>query len=132
MALDQANDTSLEDFVAARYQKTKYILSVCSGAVTLAKAGVLKNKKATTTKALWWWVTTFGKGVKWVPSARWVVDGKVWTSSGVSSGEYNFCPKLPQKEEGRFVMLIYFRRHGYDYRLLTAFIRGGEDQSGGK
>jgi putative intracellular protease/amidase len=64
MALDQNNDTSLEDFVRARFKKTKFVLSVCSGAVTLAKAGVLKGKRATTTKALWWWVTGFGKGVK--------------------------------------------------------------------
>ena len=64
MALDQNNDTSLEDFVRARFKKTKYVMSVCSGAVTLAKAGVLKGKRATTTESLWWWVTPFGKGVK--------------------------------------------------------------------
>ena len=28
----------------------------------------------------------FGPKVTWVPSARWVIDGKFWTSSGVSAG----------------------------------------------
>lgn len=73
----------------ARFKKTKYVISVCNGAATLAKAGVLKGKRATTTKSLWAWGTQFGEGkVLWVPSARWVVDGKIWSSSGVTSGEF--------------------------------------------
>ena len=28
------------------------------------------------------------KSIKWVPKARWVVDGKTWTSSGVTAGVY--------------------------------------------
>jgi hypothetical protein len=26
------------------------------------------------------------KDIEWVPRARWVVDGKVWSSSGVTAG----------------------------------------------
>lgn len=27
-----------------------------------------------------------GPNVKWVKEARWVVDGNIWTSSGISAG----------------------------------------------
>jgi hypothetical protein len=43
--------------------------------------------------------------LKWVPTARWVVDGKIWTSSGVTSGEftqnsdYNSNSKNPHRGE---------------------------------
>lgn len=88
VVLEQHNDTSVEDFVKLRYDQVDYMMSVCTGAVSLAKSGVLDGKRATTNKFAWASATTYGKGVKWVPTARWVVDGKVWTSSGVSAGEY--------------------------------------------
>jgi len=85
--LNDTNDTAMEDFVAARYPELQYLLSVCTGAATLAKSGVLAGKRATTNKAAWAWATSFGGGkVQWVPSARWTEDGNIWTSSGVSAG----------------------------------------------
>lgn len=88
MALEQANDTSVEDFVALRFNHLDYLLSVCTGAVSLAKSGVLKGRKATTNKNAWAWVTSSGEDIDWVPTARWVEDGKVWTSSGVAAGTF--------------------------------------------
>ncbi|EPS45485.1 hypothetical protein H072_512 [Dactylellina haptotyla CBS 200.50] len=80
--------TDVEDFIRARYPALNYLLSVCSGAVNLARAGVLNGKRATTNKALWQWATdpSRGKNITWVPAARWVTDGNIWTSSGVSAG----------------------------------------------
>lgn len=88
MHLVEFKKTWMEDFVAQRYPSLEYLLSVCTGSVTLALSGVLKGKKATTNKASWAWVTQFGKDVKWEPNARWTVDGNIWTSSGVAAGEY--------------------------------------------
>jgi len=88
MYLEQNGNTDIEDFVRKNYKKVDYLLSVCSGALTLAKAGALNGKRATTNKSLWTWASGAGKNVKWVPQARWVVDGNVWTSSGVSAGEF--------------------------------------------
>lgn len=85
-ALNENNDTVIEDFVAARYPQLQYLLSVCTGAASLAKSGVLNGRRATTNKAAWAWATQFGDGVEWVPSARWTVDGNIWTSSGVAAG----------------------------------------------
>jgi putative intracellular protease/amidase len=85
--LDETNNTVIEDFIAARYDSLDYLLSVCIGAVNLAKAGVLEGKRATTSKASWAGPTGFGKNIEWVPNARWVEDGKIWTSSGVAAGK---------------------------------------------
>lgn len=78
----------MEAFVASRFDAAQYVLSVCVGATTLARAGVLNGRRATTNKSAWAWATSErqGKNITWVPNARWVVDGKVWTSSGVAAG----------------------------------------------
>jgi len=96
--LNDTGDTSMEDFIASRYPSLKYLLSVCTGAATLAKSGVLNGRRATTNKAAWEWATSFGGGkVKWTATARWVVDGNLWTSSGISAGidmTYAFVKEL--------------------------------------
>lgn len=86
LTLIEQNDRAIEDFVASRFDATEYVLSVCTGAGFLARAGVLEGRRATATKGMWEHVTRWGDNVTWVPSARWVQDGKVWTSSGVSAG----------------------------------------------
>ncbi|KAJ6597561.1 class I glutamine amidotransferase-like protein [Mycena vulgaris] len=74
-------------FIAKQAPKAKYVMSVCAGSFQLALAGVLSGKRATTNK-LWYRtvVAASPKDIEWVPLARWVVDGKVWTSSGVTAG----------------------------------------------
>ncbi|KAJ6505402.1 class I glutamine amidotransferase-like protein [Mycena sanguinolenta] len=74
-------------FIVSQAPKAKYIMSVCGGAMHLALAGVLSGKKATTNKAFYRaTVAATPKDIQWVPKARWVVDGNVWTSSGVTAG----------------------------------------------
>lgn len=76
------------DFIAERYPSLKYLITICTGAGLAAKAGVLDGKRATTNKSAWATILAMGPNVKWVSPARWVVDGNIWTSSGVS------CPCL--------------------------------------
>jgi transcriptional regulator GlxA family with amidase domain len=66
--------------------QVKYLISVCTGATILARAGVLDGKKATSNKRSWEWVVSTGPKVDWVHTARWVVDGNIWSSSGISAG----------------------------------------------
>lgn len=81
------NNTEIEQFIAKRYPKLDYLISVCTGAVFLARAGLLNGKRATTNKWAYDWVTKgHGENIKWEPNARWVVDGNIWTSSGVAAG----------------------------------------------
>ncbi|KAJ4147606.1 hypothetical protein LMH87_002118 [Akanthomyces muscarius] len=80
------NISAAVDFVRATYPKVRYLITVCTGAGVAAKAGVLDGKRATTNKAAWAEITPLGKNVQWTSPARWVVDGNVWTASGVVSG----------------------------------------------
>ncbi|KAI8866625.1 class I glutamine amidotransferase-like protein [Ramicandelaber brevisporus] len=82
-----ANSTKHVNFVkkiAAGTKKTT--LSVCTGAAMLARAGVLDGKRATTNKAAFKYVMESSKKTNWVYHARWVEDGNVVSSAGVSAG----------------------------------------------
>ncbi|KAJ5823360.1 hypothetical protein N7447_005700 [Penicillium robsamsonii] len=68
------------------YPELKYLVTVCTGSGLAARAGVLNGKRATTNKMAWAETTRLAANVNWVPRARWVVDGNVWSSSGVSAG----------------------------------------------
>jgi len=66
--------------------KARYVLTVCTGTALLAKTGIIKGIRATTNKMSFNWVEDQDKDVIWIRRARWVHDGKFYTSSGVSAG----------------------------------------------
>ena len=66
--------------------RAKNVLSICTGSALLAKSGVLDNRKATSNKKAFEWVQTTSSYINWIRNARWVIDGKYYTSSGVSAG----------------------------------------------
>ncbi|TQS32142.1 hypothetical protein Golomagni_07549 [Golovinomyces magnicellulatus] len=74
------------DFVSKTFPKLKYLLTVCTGSAVVARTGILDGKNATTNKRSWDWATSQGPKVNWVHQARWVVDGNIYTSSGISAG----------------------------------------------
>lgn len=78
-----------KDFLAALTAASKrasYVLTVCTGSAILARTGLLDGLAATSNKRSYPWVTSQGPAVHWQPSARWVVDGRFYTASGVSAG----------------------------------------------
>ncbi|KAI1212637.1 class I glutamine amidotransferase-like protein [Annulohypoxylon truncatum] len=83
---DPANVAQVEDYVRRAYPKLRYLLTVCTGSALVARTGVLDGRRATSNKRAWEWATAQGPRVNWVPRARWVTDGNVWTSSGISAG----------------------------------------------
>jgi len=84
--LPQLNNQKLLTFIKERSADAQLTTSVCSGSALLAKAGVLDSKKATTNKAFYDMLISNGPNTDWQHKARWVEDGKVITSSGVSAG----------------------------------------------
>lgn len=74
------------DWLRHAEPRAKYVTSVCTGSALLAKAGLLDGQRATSNKNAFDWVVKQGPNVHWVREARWVEDGKYFTSSGVSAG----------------------------------------------
>lgn len=66
--------------------QSSYCLTVCTGSGLLAQTGLLDGKKATSNKRAFDWARSVSSKVEWIGRARWVVDGKFYTSSGVSAG----------------------------------------------
>ena len=62
------------------------VLTVCTGSGLLARTGLLDGRRATGNKISIQWTRGQGPDTQWQPKARWVQDGKFWTSSGVSAG----------------------------------------------
>ena len=87
--LGTRSEVNNQEFIQVLKQlsiRAQFVLTVCTGAALLAKTGLLKNRKATTNKMAFDWVANLDQEVQWIRKARWVTDGKYYTSSGVSAG----------------------------------------------
>ncbi|MBI6874423.1 DJ-1/PfpI family protein [Clostridium aciditolerans] len=101
---EKINDKNLINFIQNIAVESEYIMSVCTGSALLAKTGLLDGKKATTNKRAFDWVAAQGKDVLWVRKSRWVNDGNIFTSSGVSAGidmTLGFISELLGKEKAK-------------------------------
>lgn len=85
------------DWVRDRASRAKHITSVCTGSMVLAKAGLLRGKKATAHWAVRPVLADFGA----IPvDERVVADGNVLTGAGVSAG-LDFAIALVEMLRGR-------------------------------
>ena len=66
--------------------KVELMLSVCTGSLLLAKAGVLNNLEATTYHTEYDYLTRLDETITVRAGERWVDNGTVITSAGVSAG----------------------------------------------
>ncbi|MFA6850519.1 MAG: DJ-1/PfpI family protein [Selenomonadaceae bacterium] len=80
------NEVSFLSAVTNMAKHAAYCLTVCTGSAILAKTGLLDRRKATSNKNAFDWVKEINQKVNWQMHARWSVDGKYYTSSGVSAG----------------------------------------------
>jgi transcriptional regulator GlxA family with amidase domain len=82
---DQVNNDTFIAMLRSLAENAAFILTVCTGSILLARTGMLDGRRATSNKRLFAWTKT-APGVDWVRKARWVKDGTIYTSSGVSAG----------------------------------------------
>ena len=76
----------LLNYLVRADRDSEFTTSVCTGSALLAKAGLLKGRRATSNKKFFSLAVDQDPSVEWEKSARWVEDGKYLTSSGVSAG----------------------------------------------
>ena len=85
-ALAVRDDPKIMKWVQENAAKAQYVLSVCNGAFTLARAGLLDGLSATTTMSMLDVLKEAAPKVHVVYDQRWVDNGKIITSGGVSAG----------------------------------------------
>ena len=85
-ALDAAKDEALVKWIRDVSANAERVMAVCTGTVLLGMTGLLDGRRATTNKLDFEDTVPLAPNVDWVREARWVKDGKFYTSSGVSAG----------------------------------------------
>ncbi len=82
----QLEDKKVLRWVQARAHEARLVASVCTGALVLARAGLLDGRPATTHWASLDQLGGLGNDVEVRPDTRVVDDGDVVTAAGVSAG----------------------------------------------
>ena len=85
-ALKAAEDEELMQWIRDVSANAECVMGVCTGTILLGMTGILDGRKATTNKLDFKETVHLAPNVEWVKEARWVEDGKFFTSSGVSAG----------------------------------------------
>lgn len=111
-ARTEVNNPGFIELLRQRAQEAQWVGTICTGSALLARTGLLDGRKATTNKLAFDWVTTQGPNVNWIREARWVEDGAIFTSSGVSAG-MDMTLGLIQRIFGREHSLEAARRAEY-------------------
>jgi len=81
-----ANNPAIIKWIQAEAQRSKYVMSVCTGAFLLSKAGLLDGLSATTVMGGIDRLAEVSPKTKVVHDQRYVDNGKVITTAGLSSG----------------------------------------------
>jgi transcriptional regulator GlxA family with amidase domain len=81
-----AERTDIQAWLRRRQATTGLTLSVCTGAQLLASAGLLKGKQAATHWATYDWLKAIEPEIDLRAGARYVDNGDIVCSSGVSAG----------------------------------------------
>lgn len=79
-------DPNVIKWIQERSKQTEIVMSVCNGALILAKTGLLDGLMATTTAGLMDGLTAISPKIKVVRDRRYVDNGKIITTAGLSSG----------------------------------------------
>jgi transcriptional regulator GlxA family with amidase domain len=125
-----ANET-VRRWVPQRAAKARRIGSVCSGTFVLASLGLIDGRRVATHWEACTPLAALYPGITVDPEALYVVDGKVWTSAGVTTG-IDMALAMVEADVGADIanaiarrLVLYARRPGYQSQfspLLNARI----------
>ena len=110
-ALSVVDDPARAAWLRAQVRDGAQVMSICNGAKVLAAAGLLDGRQAT---VHWWSRGRLAKtypNVAWRRDLRWVVDGPVTTTAGISAAEPATLD-LVRRLAGEAAMLRAARRLG--------------------
>lgn len=85
-ALDEGKNPAVLQWIRDVSEHAERVMAVCTGTILLGMTGLLDGRRATTNKLDFAQTIHHAPNVDWVKEARWVEDGKFFTSSGVSAG----------------------------------------------
>ena len=85
-ALEAGKDPAVLEWIRDVSDNAERVMAVCTGTILLGMTGLLDGRRATTNKLDFNETIHHAPNVNWVKEARWVEDGKFFTSSGVSAG----------------------------------------------
>lgn len=84
-AISNNNSPALVSWVRSQSRKGAMVVAICEGARVLAHAGLLEGKTATTHWSALKSIASDFPGTNWVRDHRYVADGQVMTTAGVSA-----------------------------------------------
>ncbi|AZM56834.1 AraC family transcriptional regulator [Streptomyces sp. WAC 01529] len=114
-------DPELIDWLRTHGPRARRLVSVCTGAIRLAEAGLLEGRRATTHWAYCAKLAQDHPGVEVDPDPIYVRDGHVATSAGVTAG-IDLALALVEEDLGRDVALTVAR-------YLVVFLRRPGNQA---
>lgn len=109
---DRKNPRTLA-WLKAQHQSHAVIVSICEGAWLLAHAGLLEGRQATTH---WYALPRISRkfpGTTWIVDSRYVVDGDIMTTTGISAS-VPATLALVQALSNRRTTLATARKFGFD------------------
>lgn len=110
----EMNNPLMLNWIKSCADKCEFVLSVCTGALILAKAGMLENLEATTHFLAVDTLKEIAPHTRVSPEKRYVDNGKIILSAGVSAGiDMSFY--MVEKMQGKEVALETARYMQYDY-----------------
>ena len=118
----QLNNEAVIRWIRESAAQSKYVMSVCNGAFLLAKAGLLDGLSATTTAGYIDYLATVAPKTKVVYDQRYVDNGKVITTGGLSAG-IDGAMHLIEKLDGRGAAIQTALGMEYDWRPDSGFAR---------
>jgi len=116
------HDAATLDWIRARHGESKITMSVCNGALILAQTGLLDGLSATTYHDAIDDLASDFRNVRVVDNKRFVDNGKIITTAGLSSG-IDGAMHVVSRMEGKIDAELVARNLEYDWNEDTTFAR---------